>query len=126
MHERSGKSRCSFESELVQRRRSTCTARSTAPPSLRKRRTIVTRGQASLASIRSAEVLLVVAQADVEGRAVLLDQLVLEQQRFLHVGRDDDLDDGGALDEGRNPDPPVAAGDVLRARGTCRFCAFPT
>jgi len=48
---------------------------------------------------------------------VLLDQLVLEQQRLLHVARDEDFDRGGPLHEGRNPDPPVAPGDVLAHAG---------
>jgi hypothetical protein len=47
------------------------------------------------------QVLLVVAEADVEGRPVLLDQLVFEQQRFLHVPRDDDLDRGRPAHERR-------------------------
>ena len=55
------------------------------------------------------QVVLVVAQPHVEARLVLLDQRVLEQQRFLHVCGRDDLDVGHARDQERNLVAAVAA-----------------
>jgi hypothetical protein len=55
------------------------------------------------------EVLLVVAQPHVEARLVLLDQLVLEEQRLLHVRGGDHLEVGDAVHQERNLVAAVAA-----------------
>ena len=65
-----------------------------------------------------AEVLLVVAEAHVEGRLVALDQLVLEQQGVLHRRRHDHVEIRRALDHLRDLHAPVAARPEVRAHAT--------
>jgi hypothetical protein len=59
------------------------------------------------------EIVGVVAQLHVEARAVLLDEVVLEQQRFLHVAHDDRLDVADELREQRHEHARVGAVEVL-------------